>query len=289
MGKGTQGVSVEPITASDVPQVGDFLHQHLNNRLAAGVWANSILPTWSSDQPNHGFLLRSEGAVVGAQLAFYSVRRVAQRDQNFCNLAAWCVHEDFRSHSLRLLRAVLRQPGLVFTDLSPSGSVVAVNTRLGFLPLDTSMSAVVNLPWPRSRGAMQVITDPRSIDAVLTGRDLEIYRDHAHAAAARHLVVTLDGAYCYVVFRRVRRKRLPVFALILYVSDQALFERVSPRVFAHLLRRHGLAVTLAEHRVVGRRPRLSVAIAGQRRMFRGQDVTDGDVDYLYSELTCVPW
>jgi hypothetical protein len=285
----TQTVSVEPITSMDVPQVGDFLHENLNDRLTAQVWAKSIVPTWSTDQPNHGFLLRSGSNVVGVQLAFYSSRRVAQHDIRICNLAAWCVHEDFRSHSLRLLRAVLRQPGYVFTDLSPSGSVVAVNKRLGFLPLDTSMSAVVNLALPRRTGHARLITDPRSIVATLTGRDLEIYRDHADAAAARHLVLTVDGAYCYVVFRRVRRKRLPVFALILYVSDTSLFDRLGRSVYQHLLLRHGMAVTLAERRIVGRRPRHSFTAAGQRRMYRGEDVTDGDIDYLYSELTCVPW
>jgi hypothetical protein len=289
MGTDTQPVSVEPIASTDAPQVGDFLHEHLNDRLSAELWANSILPTWSTDQPNSGFLLRSAGKVVGVQLAFYSTRRIRDRNVRVCNLAAWCVHEDFRSHGLRLLRAVLRQPGLLFTDLSPSGSVVAVNTRLGFRPLDTSMSAVVNVPWPGSGRHVRFITDPPSVRGILTGVDLEIYRDHANAAAARHLVVTVDGAYCYIIFRRVRRKRLPVFALILYVSDRSLFDRVGPAVFGHLLLRHGMAVTLAERRIVGGRPRRSFAVAGQRRMYRGEDVTDGDVDYLYSELTCVPW
>ena len=286
---GTQTVSVEPITDTDVPSVGDFLHEHLNDRLGADIWANSIVPTWSADQPNHGFLLRSGLNIVGVQLAFYSTRRFGQRSVRICNLAAWCVDEDFRSHSLRLLRAVLRQPGYVFTDFSPSGNVVAVNKRLVFLLLDTSTAAVLNLPRPRLPGRVRIVTDPASIDATLTGRDLEIYRDHARAAAAHHLVVTVGGASCYVVFRRVRRKRMPFFASILYVSDTSLFARVGPSVFQHLLLRHGMAVTLAEHRIVGGRPRLSFDVGGQRRMYRGPDVAEGDIDYLYSELTCVPW
>ena len=49
-------------------------------------------------------------------------------------------------HSLRLLRELLRQKGYVFTDLSPSGNVPAMNERLGFRHLDVSTRLVVNRP-----------------------------------------------------------------------------------------------------------------------------------------------
>ena len=41
-----------------------------------------------------------------------------------------------------------RQDGYHFTDLSPSGNVVALNRRLGFTQLDTATALVPNLPWP---------------------------------------------------------------------------------------------------------------------------------------------
>jgi hypothetical protein len=93
-----------------------------------------------------------------------------------------------------------------------------------------------------------------------------------------------------VIFRTDRRKDLPVFASVLHVSDPELFRTMRRRFQSHLLLRHGVLALLAELRVVGHRPRLSRLLANPRRkMFRGTDVREQDIDYLYSELTCLSW
>ncbi|TRW43705.1 hypothetical protein FJ693_16620 [Georgenia yuyongxinii] len=232
--------------------------------------------------------MRHAGQVVGAYLAFYSEREIDGRTERFCNLAAWCVLEGHRSQGLRLLRAVLRQKDLHLTDLSPSGSVVPLNARLGFTTLDTTTALVPNLPWPVWSRA-RVLSDRREIEAVLTGRELAIYRDHARTAAAHHLVLVTGERSCYVIVRRDRRKRLPLFASVLHVSDPALFARHGRVVLRHLLLRHGVPFTLAERRVVPRVPSPSVTVAGRPKMFRSPSLRPDQIDYLYSELTCVAW
>ncbi|KAE8764907.1 hypothetical protein GB883_06610 [Georgenia thermotolerans] len=226
--------------------------------------------------------------MVGAYLAFYSERGIDGRPERFCNLAAWCVEEGYRSQGLRLLRAALRQKGYHLTDFSPSGNVVPLNARLGFTALDTTTALAPNLPWPAWSRA-RVVTDPREIERVLTGRELAIYRDHARAAAARHLVLVAGARTCYVVVRRDRRKRLPLFASVLHVSDPELFARHGRLVLRHLLLRHGVPFTLAERRVVPRVPGPSVTVAGRPKMFRSPTLRADQIDYLYSELTCVAW
>jgi hypothetical protein len=62
------------------------------------------------------------------------------------------------------------------------------------------------------------------------------------------------------------------------------------RFQSHLLTRHGVLAMLAELRVVRHRPALSRPIGDTRRkMFRSADLPARDVDYLYSELTCLSW
>jgi hypothetical protein len=128
------------------------------------------------------------------------------------------------------------------------------------------------------------------IEGTLTGRDLELYRDHATAGAARHLVLSRGGEWCYVVFRKDRRKGLPLFASVLHVSNPALF-RAMERPFArHLLIHHGALATLAEERIVGFRPRPSLRLRSPRRkMFRSSSLGPAQIDDLYSELVCVSW
>ena len=285
-----RAVEVQPIGPADVPQVAEFLCAQLNARVGAAAWAAAIIPPWAVDQPNHGFMLRTSERVVGAYLAFYSERVIDGRLERFCNLAAWCVLEKYRSYSLRLIRALLAQEGYNFTDFSPSGSVVPVNTRLNFSHLDVATALVPNLPWPLWSGGVRVISEPQEIERTLRGRDFDIYRDHARMAAARHVVVVKGDEACYVIFRKDRRKNLPLFASVLYVGNPKLFRLIARYVFRHLLVRYGIPATLAELRVVGDRPKPSIMLKSPRpKMYRSVGLRSDQIDYLYSELTCVAW
>ena len=284
------GINAVPITDADVRRVGEFLHVHLNRRVTADQWARAINVPWAVDKPNNGFMLLDDDVVVGAQLAFYSERTIAGRSEAFCNLGAWCVLPGYRFHSLRLLKAVLAQPGYHFTDLSPSGNVVEVNGMLNFHSLDAATALVPNIPWPSWPGRYVISSDPGLIGRTLTGRDLDLYHDHASTAAARHLVLISDDEWCYVVFRKDRWKRLPLFVSMLHVSNPALFRRMAHPLARHLLLRHRAVGTLAEDRVVGQRPRFSLRVRPpRRRMIRSRHLVPAQIDYLYSELVCVSW
>jgi hypothetical protein len=285
-----RNAELQPITRADVPPVAEFLHAQLNVRVTAAEWAAAIIPSWTVDQPNHGFLLREGEKVVGVYLAFYSQRKIDGRPEQFCNLGAWCVLKEYRSQGLRLLRALLAQKGYHFTDLSPSGGVVPLNTRFSFSHLDVATALVPNLPWPLWSRQVRIISEPDEIEGTLCGRDLEIYHDHARAIAARHIVVTKHGEACYVMFRKDRRKDLPLFASILYVGNRKLFRATAKFVFRHLLIRYGIPLTLAELRVVGDRPKPSIMLKSPRpKMYRSAELCPDQIDYLYSELTCVAW
>jgi hypothetical protein len=283
-------VELIPIADADVAAAAEFLHAHLNSRVPASAWIGAMSVPWKVAAPNHGFMLREGQRVVGVHLAFYSERSAGGRVEQFCNLGAWCVLPDFRFHSLRLLKALLAQDGYHFTDLSPSGSVVPLNVRLKFRSLDTATALVPNLPWPSLPRRTRVSADPDVIEATLAGTELELYRDHAQAGAARHLVLIRGGESCYVMFRKVRRKDLPVFAAILHVGNPELFRRAIGPLTRHLLVRHRVLVTLAELRIIGYRPRLSVMLRTPRpKMFRSTSLESAQIDDLYSELVCVPW
>ena len=288
-------VAVSEIGDRDLADVGQFLHENLNRRVSALAWTRAMSVPWKVDAPNHGFMLRDEGRVVGAHLAFYAERSVDGVTERFCNLGAWCVEERYRLHSLKLLKALLAQDGYTFTDMSPSGPVVPLNERLKFEHLDTSTALIPGLPWPTmpslpSRPHTWISSDPAILERSLTGRNLKIYHDHADAEAARHVLLTRGDRSCYVVLRKDRRKNLPIFASILYVSDAELFRAMGPRLARYLLLRHGALATLAELRVVKHRPRFSLMLAKPRRkMFRSAHLTADQIDYLYSELACVAW
>jgi hypothetical protein len=285
-------VSIRSISDDDLADVAEFFHTNLNKRVPAAAWVDAFTPSWTCEQPNHGFMLVDDlGEVVGAYGALYSDRTVEGRRERICNLAAWSVREDQRVHSLRLVKALLAQDGYTFTDLSPSGNVVPLNRRLGFTELDTTTVLVPTLPWPMT-GGVRVSSDPDVVRDTLTGDQVDLYRDHVGLAAGRHMVVIDGDRWCWVVFRMDRRKKLPpVFASILHVSDRALFRRRIRAIGAHLLLHHRAVAMLAERRVTGRLPvRPTFTLASPRRkMFLSSTMSADQVDYFYSELMCLSW
>ena len=257
-----------PTTTWDA--LGEFLHAHLNRRVPPSTGRDPFDVPWSVDSPNHGFMLLDDNAIVGAYLAFYSERRIDGRAEPFCNLGAWCVLPSYRFHSLRLLNALLAQPRYHFTDLSPSGNTVPVNLRL-------------EVPVPRyddrahSQPPLAVVAGPERDQ-----RRPGAHRAHADRARPRGLsrsrarperpIISCCNSgdeSCYVVFRRDRRKSLPFFASILYVSNPDLFRTMVRPFVRHLLLRHGVLATLAELRIVSHRPWLSILLRSPRpKMFK---------------------
>ena len=291
-------VRTREIVRDDLPQVGSFLHANLNRRLSAAAWAASILPPWEGTtraaEGGYGYLLEAAGTLVGVQLVFSSRRDLGSGPVTIRNLGALCVLTTYRNQSVRLLRAALAGRDSHLTDLSPSGAVVPLNQRLGFRQLDTATALVPALQGRTSsrgsRGRTHVITDPHRIALHLSGRDLEIYRDHEEARASHHVVLKRGKQSCYVMWRRDRRKRLPIFASVLYSNEPDVLHALFPALSRHLLLRHGVLAVLAELRVVGLRPRSSIMLNSTRpKMFRSRTLPESAIDYLYSELTCVAW
>jgi hypothetical protein len=279
-------IQLSPITDADIAAVADFLHANYKDRIP---WARSLLARpWKVAAPNHGFMLRDGQRIVGAHTAFYSERLIAGRAERFCDMGTWYVLPEFRSHSIRLVRALLAQDGYHFTALSPSYKVTAIHTRLGFRPLDTSAALIPNLPWPTLPGRTTISADPDVIESTLAGTELELYHDHAQALAARHLVLLRGPDSCYVMYRETRIKAVTV-AVILHVSEPEAFHRAIVPLTRNLLVRHRLLVTLAEQRIIGYRPPLSFKVTPWPKMYRSASLAPDQIDDLYSELACVPW
>ncbi len=285
-------VELRPILTTDIPAACAFLSANLNSRIPPSGWRGLFDLPWAVESPNHGFQLVADGVIVGVYVAVYSQREIRGGRRTFCNLAAFCVLEDFRGHSFRLLRALLKQKDLIFTDLSPSGNVVALNSRLGFVSLDPATRVAANVPAP-PRAGIRVSRDPARLGRLLRGDDLRIYRDHRTAPAAHHILVERGESVGYLVVRRDRRKRLPLFASILYSGgDRELLRQAWPQIRTHLLTRLGAAATLSDPGVTGFPIPGSRELGAPRpRMYKspGDDLVPQDFDYLYSELALLRW
>lgn len=277
-----------PITASDADRVAAFLREQMDPPWSHEQWLQAISPTWSHPGPNRGFQLLEEERVVGAYIAYYSERELGGESALICNLGTWAVHPDYRGEAFRLLLQLLRQDGFSYTDLTPNPTVQKIIARLGFEPLGTEATAVPNLPWPSLPGRGRVSTDPARIERELSGEELRLYRDHADAPAVRHLLLQREDERCYVALREDVWRRLPICTL-LYVGNPALLAAMSGPFARHLLLRHGAVAHVVDGSIApSYRPRLALRKARAWRTYRSERLRPEQVDYLYSELACLP-
>ena len=283
------GIVLRPIGDEDIQLVAEFLQQCLSQRISAQGWAAGIDAHWVEDAPNHGYMLIDHDQVVGANVAFYSERQINGAVERVCNIGALCVLDRYRGHAVRLIRAILKQPNYTFTDLSPSGNVIELNRRMGFEFLNTNTVLAVNIPW-RAKRSVRIVTDPTLIELRLSGRDLQIFRDHESTTSLR-MVIVKGSQHCLLMARRDRRKGFPLFMTVLYVSEPELFRGTYRQIFSHFLIRNGAPITLLEGQIVGEfRPVGSVALRRSRpKMFKSKSLDAVDIDYLYSELTQIAW
>ena len=274
--------TIEPITLQTLPEFARFLEQHMPATRSAQAWEQSLRAPWPSPVDNLGFALRDAGRIVGGIGAYYGLRTIRGQSLRTCNITSWCVLDAHRQQSMRLGMSLIGQSGLNFTNFSPTKVVGATLQFLKFKELDGRTAVMPNLPWPGLSGG-RIVTDPRQIEAALEGEALRAYRDHAGLPWLRHLLVGRPGSWCHVIYKRRSYKGLPT-AHLLHVGDRAVLAEHFRRLLAHLLMR-GFASTQVELRLLGAPPPQPHAVRTgfTPKLFLSQELSEPDIDYLYSE------
>lgn len=281
--------TLEPIRDEDLPEFCAFLHAHLNPSHPAEIWANAFRQDWGVEKPNNGFLIRDEkGTLVGGIGAIYAAYPVRGQWKKFCNITSWMVLNEYRTQSMRLAMAVIAQPGYVFTDLSPTAVVEQSLKFLKFQPMNEARTVLFNLPapWQRLRGA-RVITAPARLEAVLDEASLKVYRDHRQFPWLKFLGVGDDRARSLVVYKRSKLKGLPSAEIVGFTHPDVFLGHL--RVLGCHFLHCGMPTTRVESRLLPGRPRAPHReLRGYRnKVFRGDGVSEADIQNLYSEYVAL--
>ena len=117
-----------------------------------------------------------------------------------------------------------------------------------------------DLPLPFSGRRTRISADPQVIEGTHAGPELELYRDHAGTAAAHHLVLTRGNDSCYITFREVTRKSLPIFVAIICVGNIELFHQGIVPSTRYLLIHYQVVATLAELRIIEPSPSFMMSV-----------------------------
>jgi hypothetical protein len=281
-------VELLPITDPDLIDVGLFFNTYYptgSGETWGTAWRRTVnLP--GSEAPNHGFMLKTGGAVVGALAAIYSTRLIGGRLERFCNLAVWCVAPAYRLHSVRMLQAVLAQKDYHFTDLIPGENVRQLDLKLGFKYLDTLTYLTPNLPW---WSRVHITASHRTINSTVSGSQTywTYYHDHKDCLWTNHLLIMDGRDYCYLQWRKQKHFGMKHISLR-YVSHPDVLRRHFRALGSYFLFKHRCPFTLAEERIIHFRPRLSIVFPRPVPRLYKSPLAPDQIDYLYSEITSAP-
>lgn len=274
--------TIEAVTSSTLLEFARFLSANLQFTRSPEDWVKAFQVQWAAEQPNHGFVLRDEGQIVGGIGAFYADRLIRGQLERFCNITSWCVLDAYRQQSMRLAMTVVGQPGYHFTDFSPTKVVGGTLKFFKFKELDERVGVILNLPAIGGNGGARVVGHAEAIDAHLSGQALKTYRDHAVFPWLQHALVGKPGAWCHVIYKRSTFKGLPA-AQVIHLSVPALFEKHFSAFASHALGQ-GMVSTHVECRFLKQLPWPSRVRSGfNPKLYLSTSLGDADIDYLYSE------
>ncbi|HAY80571.1 MAG TPA: hypothetical protein DCY79_12260 [Planctomycetaceae bacterium] len=286
MPAGNDMIRIEKITSELFPTLySGFLHD--DDPLSDEQdWRNVFDYAWDTGEGHCGYAMLDDDELVGMMGMVFSERQIAGTCQKFCNLHTWWVREDYRGHSLLLLRPVLQLRDYTVTHFTPCDRIRAVTKRIGFEELDLQLKILLPVRLS-SRGGKdcEIWDDPERIRRQLPEDQERILQDHLPYRCG-HLLVSEGGEQCYLLYAYVVRHRL-AYCHIHYVSNRELFLRHERTVRAALHRRHRAWFTAVDQRLF---PDVKFHASVRswtpsHALFKSSEVTPEHIDHLYSDVT----
>jgi hypothetical protein len=217
-----QGLRCRQIDEADIDAVAALLTQGFpahNHEF----WLNALAQLTRHEPPpglpKYGYLLDSEGTVVGAILVICSRMRANGTVVTRCNLSSWYVEPGFRAYATMLVSHALRHKDVTYTNLSPAPHTRPIIEAQGFSRYsDGIFVAMPALQGPFGGPAVEVFDAKRKPRVDFDPQDQEILQQHAAHGCISLWCTTPERAYPFVFRTRLVRGFVPC-ALLIYCRD----------------------------------------------------------------------
>lgn len=201
-------------------------------------WTQSVATLARFADGDHplGFLLIDKDEPVGVILTPSSMRRRADgAAQRIVNLSSWYVRPAHRWRSGRMLKSVIAQEGVIYTDLTPTERVRQMLPALGFAPLNIGIQLSFLPALALFGGRSGAVTTAGEADwrAASDGPDWSLIDDHG-AFECTPLMVDSPAGATRIVYQRRRGSSL---ARLVYVESHERLRPAMGSLAAYLLAR----------------------------------------------------
>ena len=236
------------IDESDVPAVAELLRRGFPNRNRQ-FWRRALSELARRAPPpglpKYGYLLETNGALVGAILMICSAMRAGDSVMPRCNLSSWYVEPAVRAYAPLLVSHALRHKDVTYMNVSAAPHTWPIIEAQGFsrysegvfvsLPALSRISAGAKVKVLGGNAPTTVAADPF---------EREILAQHVAHGCIGLWCVSAGLAYPFVFRRRLVKGFIPCAQLI-YCRDIADFARFAGPIGRYLALR-GRAIVIVD-------------------------------------------
>jgi hypothetical protein len=195
--------------------------------------------------PKYGYLMESDGAVVGAILVICTTMREGNATTTRCNLSSWYVVPDFRAYATLLVSRALRHKDVTYLNVSPAPHTEPIIEAQGFARYcDGIFVAVPLLNGLFGNAGVRVFDAHQEPEVDFDPDEREVLLQHAAHGCISLWCATSERAYPFVFRPRLVRAVLPCAQLI-YCADREDFVRFAGPIGRYLALR-GRAVVIVD-------------------------------------------
>ena len=258
-----------------------------NHNLTRNDWQQLFNNCFESDEGFCGYLMEYNGDIVGYIGLIFSKRIIGGIEKKFCNITGFVVKKEFRSKSLLLLFPVLQMTEHVLSSFSPSPTAHTILKKFGFNELESivHISLPVINPFKLFFNKPLILSHIKNIQNELLSfeRLNKIFTDHLKFKC-KHLLIKTSTGFCYIVYTKVRRKKIPM-AQLHFISNPQVFTDYLDAIKIFLIKTHGIFIILIDSRFTTKRPSFSIEFKLPiPRLFKSKSLSTREVDGLYSEF-----
>ncbi len=234
------GIRCRPIEQNDIPAVVRLLTDGFPNR-SCEFWQHALDHLTRHepprDLPKYGYLLETNGAVVGAILMICSVVRSGDSVAPRCNLSSWYVDQAYRAYASLLVAHALRHKGVTYLNVSAAPHTWPIIEAQGFSRYTEGLFVCLPaLSGLLGGGEVTILGTEQQPDVAFDPSERELLLQHAEHGCISLWCATAERAYPFVFRPRMVKGFIPCAQLI-YCRDIADFSRFAGPLGRYLARR----------------------------------------------------
>ena len=242
------GLRCRQIEATDIDQVVSLLARGFpaHNRVFwLGAFAQLRRHEPPTGLPKYGYLLQSDGAVVGAILLICSTMLSSDAVATRCNLSSWYVEPAFRAYAPMLVSQALRHKDITYLNVSSAPHTRPIIEAQGFSRYcDGIFIATPMLNGLFGGEKVEVFDATRKPAVDFDPFERELLLQHAEHGCICLWCATAERAYPFIFRSRLVRGFIPCAQLI-YCRDVCDFVRFAGPV-GRLLARRGNPLVIVD-------------------------------------------